>query len=58
MADLENTLYMDFPEGRVVIEMAPQFAPNHVANVKTLSREGFFANGAQKFVERQGVHKK
>jgi peptidylprolyl isomerase len=37
---------MDFPEGRVVIEMAPQFAPNHVANVKTLSREGFFANGA------------
>jgi peptidylprolyl isomerase len=44
--DPENTLYMDFPEGRVVIEMAPQFAPNHVANVKALSREGFFANGA------------
>jgi peptidylprolyl isomerase len=44
--DPENTLYMDFPEGRVVIEMAPQFAPNHVANVKALSREGFFATGA------------
>ena len=44
--DPENTLYMDFPEGRVVIEMAPQFASNHVANVKALSREGFFANGA------------
>jgi len=44
--DPERTLYMDFPEGRVVIEMAPEFAPNHVANVKTLSREGFFANGA------------
>ncbi len=44
--DPENTLYMDFPEGRVVIEMAPQFAPSHVANVKALSREGFFANGA------------
>lgn len=44
--DPENTLYMDFPEGRVVIEMAAQFAPNHVANVKALSREGFFANGA------------
>jgi len=44
--DPENTLYMDFPEGRVVIEMAPQFAPNHVANVKALSREGFFINGA------------
>jgi peptidylprolyl isomerase len=44
--DPENTLYMDFPEGRVVIEMAPQFAPSHVANVKALSREGFFINGA------------
>jgi peptidylprolyl isomerase len=44
--DPENTLYMDFPEGRVVIEMAPQFAPSHVANVKALSREGFFVNGA------------
>ena len=44
--DPENTLYMGFPEGRVVIEMAPQFAPSHVANVKALSREGFFTNGA------------
>lgn len=44
--DPENTLYMDFPEGRVVIEMATQFSPNHVANVKALSREGFFVNGA------------
>jgi peptidylprolyl isomerase len=44
--DPENTLYMDFPQGRVVIEMAPQFSPNHVANVKALSREGFFVNGA------------
>lgn len=44
--DPENTLYMDFPQGRVIIEMAPQFAPNHVANVKALSREGFFVNGA------------
>lgn len=44
--DPENTLYMDFPKGRVVIEMAPAFAPNHVANVKALSREGYFTNGA------------
>ncbi|MFT3723953.1 MAG: peptidylprolyl isomerase [Hyphomonadaceae bacterium] len=44
--DPENTLYMDFPQGRVIIEMAPEFAPNHVANVKALSREGFFLNGA------------
>ena len=44
--DPENTLYMDFASGRVVIELAPDFAPNHVANVKTLSREGYFRNGA------------
>jgi peptidylprolyl isomerase len=49
--DPENTLYMDFPQkdgkvGRVIIEMAPDFSPNHVANVKALSREGFFVNGA------------
>jgi len=44
--DPENTLYMDFPQGRVVIEMASDFSPNHVANVKALSREGFFVNGA------------
>lgn len=44
--DLENTLYMDFPNGRVIIELAPDFAPNHVANIKALSREGYFVNGA------------
>jgi peptidylprolyl isomerase len=44
--DPENTLYMEFPKGRVIIELAPDFAPNHVANVKALAREGYFANGA------------
>jgi peptidylprolyl isomerase len=45
--DPENTLYMDFRgKGRVIIEMAPNFSPNHVANVKALSREGHFVNGA------------
>ncbi|HVY90215.1 MAG TPA: peptidylprolyl isomerase [Hyphomonadaceae bacterium] len=49
--DPENTLYMDFPQkdgklGRVIIELAPDFAPNHVANIKALSREGYFAKGA------------
>ncbi len=42
----ENTLYMDLPEGRVIIELAPDFAPNHVANVKALAREGYFTDGA------------
>jgi len=40
--DLENTLYFDLPGGRVVIELAPSFAPGHVANVKALVREGYF----------------
>ncbi len=40
--DLENTLLLDLASGRVVIEMAPFFAPRHVANVKALVREGYF----------------
>ena len=40
--DPENTLYMEIPSGRVVIELAPQFAPQHAANVRALVREGFF----------------
>ncbi|CDG81489.1 peptidylprolyl isomerase [Janthinobacterium agaricidamnosum] len=40
--DPDNTLYMEIPGGRVVIEMAPAFAPNHVANIKALVRERYF----------------
>src|SRR5580658_1476671 len=40
--DPENTLYMELASGRVVIELAPAFAPNHVANVKALAREHYF----------------
>src|SRR5262245_47524979 len=40
--DPENTIYLDLAAGRVVIELAPAFAPNHVANVKALAREGYF----------------
>lgn len=40
--DPENTLYLELPSGRVVIELAPAFAPNHAANVKALVREGYF----------------
>ncbi len=42
MADLENTLYLDVPAGRVVIELKPELAPNHVARIKELAREGFY----------------
>ncbi|MDB6035727.1 MAG: peptidylprolyl isomerase [Verrucomicrobiales bacterium] len=38
----ENTLYIELPTGRVVIELAPNFAPNHVDNVKALAREHYF----------------
>jgi peptidylprolyl isomerase len=41
-ADLENTLYLDVPAGRVVIELLPDLAPSHVARIKELAREGFY----------------
>src|SRR5271155_631699 len=40
--DPESTLYVDLPAGRVVIELAPAYAPLHVANIKTLARAGYF----------------
>ena len=40
--DPDNTLYVNLPEGRVVIELAPRFAPRYVANIKKLARDGFF----------------
>jgi peptidylprolyl isomerase len=40
--DPQNTLYVELPAGRVVIELAPAFAPLHVGNIKTLTRSGYF----------------
>jgi peptidylprolyl isomerase len=40
--DPANTLYLELDAGRVVIELAPQFAPRHIANIKTLVREHYF----------------
>ncbi len=40
--DPENTLYLELPRGRVVVELAPRFAPLHVANIKTLTRARYF----------------
>ncbi|WP_029922221.1 peptidylprolyl isomerase [Nevskia soli] len=41
-ADLENTLYLEVPAGRVVIEMRPDLAPKHCAQIKELVRKGFY----------------
>jgi peptidylprolyl isomerase len=40
--DADNTLYLDLPHGRVVIELSTVFAPRHAANIRTLVREGYF----------------
>ena len=40
--DPENTLYLELNSQRVVIELAPAFAPEHVANIKLLARQGYW----------------
>lgn len=42
MSNLEDTLYLDLKDGRVVIELRPDLAPKHVARIKELAREGFY----------------
>src|SRR6056300_1199887 len=41
-ADLENTLYLETKDGRIVIELRPDLAPKHVARIKELVREKFY----------------
>lgn len=40
--DPQNTLYLELASGRVVIELAPAFAPLHVANIRALAHAGYF----------------
>ncbi len=40
--DAENTLYLDIPAGRVVIQLRPDIAPHHVDRIKQLVRQGFY----------------
>ena len=40
--DPENMLYLELPAGQVVVELRPDFAPAHVAQIKTLVRQGFY----------------
>jgi len=40
--DPENMLYLDLKQGRVVILLLPDVAPKHVAQIKRLTRQGFY----------------
>lgn len=42
MVDRENTLFMDLKDGRVIVELRPDLAPNHVARIKELTRQGYY----------------
>ncbi len=41
-ANPENTLILQLKDGNVIIEMYPELAPNHVARIKELVRQGFY----------------
>lgn len=40
--DPENTLVLELKDGDVYIQMYPELAPNHVARIKELTRQGFY----------------
>jgi len=44
--DPENTLVMEINGQQVILELAARFAPQHVANIRTLAREGYYTGSA------------
>jgi peptidylprolyl isomerase len=42
MVDPENALVIDTTKGRIIVEFAPEIAPNHVTRIKELARAGFY----------------
>jgi peptidylprolyl isomerase len=42
LLDPANTMYLELASGRVIIELAPSFAPRYVRNVEALTREGYY----------------
>ncbi len=57
----DDLLMLHLPTGNVLIELAPQFAPAHVAQMRRLVREGFYGDRAafyrviDNFVAQAGV---
>ena len=42
--DPENLMVIDTNKGRVIVELTPELAPNHVARVKELAKAGVYDN--------------
>jgi peptidylprolyl isomerase len=42
IVDPENALVIDTTKGRIIVEFAPEIAPNHVVRIKELARSGFY----------------
>jgi len=40
--DPANTVYLDTKDGRVIIQLRPDLAPKHVAQIKGLVKRGFY----------------
>ena len=42
--DKQNAILIDTTKGRIVIQLRPDLAPQHVARIKQLAREGYYDN--------------
>ena len=42
--DPQNTVYIDTKDGRIVIRLRNDLAPQHAARIKQLARDGFYNN--------------
>ena len=43
-ADPQNTVFLDTPHGRVTIRLRTDLAPKHVAQIKELTKRGYYNN--------------
>jgi cyclophilin family peptidyl-prolyl cis-trans isomerase len=41
-SDPQNTIYLDTKDGRIIIRLRPDLAPKHVAQIKALTKRGFY----------------